>query len=72
MDLPAYCVILKSVRAYRGLGGFQDVDRATLIQMVGRAGLFNILVCFFFIIVINFLFFFLGRPSYDTHGVAVM
>jgi ATP-dependent DNA helicase HFM1/MER3 len=39
VDLPAYCVIVKSTRAYRGpIEGFQDLERATLVQMVGRAG----------------------------------
>lgn len=39
VDLPASLVVVKSVRAYRGTKeGFQDLERATLIQMIGRAG----------------------------------
>jgi replicative superfamily II helicase len=39
VDLPAYCVVIKSTRAYRGPSvGFQTLERSTLIQMCGRAG----------------------------------
>lgn len=39
VDLPANLCLIRSTRAYRGpLLGFQDLERATLIQMIGRAG----------------------------------
>lgn len=39
VDLPANLCLIRSTRAYRGpLLGYQDLERATLIQMIGRAG----------------------------------
>ena len=39
VNLPARLVIVKGTRAYRGSGvGYQEVDTAQLLQMVGRAG----------------------------------
>ena len=39
VNLPAHLVIIKGTRAYRGGGvGHQDIDIATLTQMIGRAG----------------------------------
>ena len=38
MNLPAYCVIIRGTRAWRGSEGFTDVGRSDIIQMMGRAG----------------------------------
>ena len=39
MNLPAYCVIIRGTRAWRGSGeGYCDVGRSDIIQMMGRAG----------------------------------
>jgi ATP-dependent DNA helicase HFM1/MER3 len=41
VNLPAHLVVVKGTAAWRGAGeggGFQDIDQATLLQMVGRAG----------------------------------
>lgn len=39
VNLPAYLVVIKGTKAWRGSGsGYQDLDHATLLQMIGRAG----------------------------------
>ena len=41
VNLPAHLVIIKGTSAYRGTGeggGYQDIDHASLLQMIGRAG----------------------------------
>jgi replicative superfamily II helicase len=39
VNLPAHLVIIKGTSAYRGSGeGYQDIDQASLLQMIGRAG----------------------------------
>lgn len=41
VNLPAYLVVIKGTRRYAGSeadGGYQEYDRATCLQMVGRAG----------------------------------
>jgi len=39
MNLPAYCVVIRGTRAWRGSGeGYCDVGRSDIIQMMGRAG----------------------------------
>jgi len=39
VNLPAHLVIIKGTKAWRGGGsGYQDLDQATLLQMIGRAG----------------------------------
>lgn len=38
VNLPAHLVIIKGTKAWRGACGYQDLDQATLLQMVGRAG----------------------------------
>jgi replicative superfamily II helicase len=41
VNLPAHLVIVKGTSAYRGSGeggGYQDIDQASLLQMIGRAG----------------------------------
>lgn len=39
MNLPAHLVVVKSTQAWRGAGkGYQEYSKATLLQMVGRAG----------------------------------
>jgi ATP-dependent DNA helicase HFM1/MER3 len=36
VNLPAHLVIIKGTKAWRG--GYQDLDQASLLQMIGRAG----------------------------------
>ena len=39
VNLPAHLVIIKGTRAWRGTGnGYQDIDKQSLLQMIGRAG----------------------------------
>lgn len=39
VNLPAHLVIIKGTRAWRGSGqGYQDIDKQSLLQMIGRAG----------------------------------
>lgn len=38
VNLPAHLVVIKGTRAWRGKEGFQDLDQASLLQMIGRAG----------------------------------
>lgn len=41
VNLPAHLVIIKGTSAYRGTGeggGYHDIDQASLLQMIGRAG----------------------------------
>ena len=39
VNLPAHLVVIKNTKVYRGIErGMEDLDRTTLIQMVGRAG----------------------------------
>jgi ATP-dependent DNA helicase HFM1/MER3 len=38
MNLPAYLVIIKGVRVYRGNSQFSRLDYSTILQMIGRAG----------------------------------
>lgn len=38
VNLPAHLVVIKGTHAYRGSAGFQAVDQASLLQMIGRAG----------------------------------
>ena len=41
VNLPAHLVIVKGTSAYRGTGeggGYHDIDHASLLQMIGRAG----------------------------------
>ena len=39
VNLPAHLVVIKGTKAWRGSGnGYQDLDQATLLQMIGRAG----------------------------------
>lgn len=39
VNLPAHLVIIKGTRAWRGGGnGYQDIDKGSLLQMIGRAG----------------------------------
>lgn len=39
VNLPVHLVIVKGTRAWRGSGsGYQDLDAASLLQMIGRAG----------------------------------
>lgn len=39
VNLPAHLVIVKGTKAWRGGGrGYNDLDQATLLQMIGRAG----------------------------------
>ena len=39
VNLPAHLVIIKGTSLWRGTGqGYQDIDRGTLFQMIGRAG----------------------------------
>ena len=38
VNLPARLVVIKGTKAYRGSDGYQDLDQASLLQMIGRAG----------------------------------
>jgi ATP-dependent DNA helicase HFM1/MER3 len=38
VNLPAHLVIIMGTRAWRGKAGYQDLDQASLLQMIGRAG----------------------------------
>jgi ATP-dependent DNA helicase HFM1/MER3 len=39
VNLPAHLVIVKGTRAWRGgSSGYQDIDKSSLLQMIGRAG----------------------------------
>ncbi|KAL7568801.1 hypothetical protein ACA910_007219 [Epithemia clementina (nom. ined.)] len=38
VNLPAHLVVIKGTKAWRGSSGYQDLDQATLLQMIGRAG----------------------------------
>jgi ATP-dependent DNA helicase HFM1/MER3 len=39
VNLPAHLVVIKGTKAWRGGGsGYQDLDQASLLQMIGRAG----------------------------------
>jgi ATP-dependent DNA helicase HFM1/MER3 len=39
VNLPAHLVIVKGTRTWRGGGnGYQEIDRSSLLQMIGRAG----------------------------------
>jgi hypothetical protein len=39
VNLPAHLVVIKGTKAWRGGGnGYQDLDQATILQMIGRAG----------------------------------
>jgi Sec63 Brl domain/Helicase conserved C-terminal domain len=39
VNLPAHLVVIKGTKAWRGsCNGYQDIDDATLLQMIGRAG----------------------------------
>lgn len=39
VNLPAHLVIIKGTKAWRGGGaGYQDLDKTSLLQMIGRAG----------------------------------
>lgn len=39
VNLPAHLVIVKGTRTWRGGGsGYQDIDKSSLLQMIGRAG----------------------------------
>jgi ATP-dependent DNA helicase HFM1/MER3 len=38
VNLPAHLVVIKGTKAWRGGAGYQDLDQATLLQMIGRAG----------------------------------
>lgn len=39
VNLPAHLVVIKGTRAWRGAGtGYQNIDQASLVQMMGRAG----------------------------------
>ena len=38
VNLPARLVIVKGTKAWRGSNGYQDLDQASLLQMIGRAG----------------------------------
>lgn len=41
VNLPAHLVVIKGTSAWRGSGeggGYQDIDQASLLQMIGRAG----------------------------------
>ncbi len=78
VNLPAHLVVIKGTESYRGgQDGYKEIEVGVLLQMIGRAG--NIKPCprppphptrtpsneaFFSLI--------LGRPQFDTHGVAVI
>jgi len=38
VNLPAHLVVIRGTRAWRGGAGYQELDQATLLQMIGRAG----------------------------------
>jgi hypothetical protein len=39
VNTPAHCVVVKGTVAWRGSeGGYQEIDKGTLLQMIGRAG----------------------------------
>lgn len=38
VNLPAHLVVIKGTKAWRGGRGYSDLDQATLLQMIGRAG----------------------------------
>lgn len=38
VNLPARLVVVKGTKAWRGSNGYQDLDQASLLQMMGRAG----------------------------------
>lgn len=38
VNLPAHLVVVKGTKAWRGSNGYQDLDQASLLQMIGRAG----------------------------------
>lgn len=38
VNLPAHLVVVMGTRAWRGKAGYQDLEQASLLQMIGRAG----------------------------------